>query len=255
MTTASDLSQPAPAPATKNVFQRITGVFFAPVETFADIARKPDILAPLLVILVVGFATTFMAMPKLDWEAMLAVQTEMVQKSNPNLNTADLERIQKTMLPFTKAMVAIGPALLIVGYLVIALVLWGGCRLMGGSGGYKQALSVTLYGHFPRVILMIVGTVVVMIKGSVNPIYLQTLVKSSVAGLANLDMMTQPVLFTLLAHLEIFKIWTLVLLIIGFAAVSKLSKAKTAAIVLSIWVMWLIVKVGFAALSAMRMNA
>ena len=40
--TASDITRPAPA--AKNSFQRIAGVFFAPVETFADIARKPDVL-------------------------------------------------------------------------------------------------------------------------------------------------------------------------------------------------------------------
>jgi hypothetical protein len=255
MTTTIDSTQPAQAPSTKNAFQRIAGVFFSPGETFADIARRPDILVPLLVIVVIGFVSTFLVMPKLDWDAMISLQTEMIQKSNPDVSGADMERMQRTMLPFTKGLIAISPALLILGYLVIALVIWAGCRLMGGAGDFKQAFSITLYGHFPRLILLIISTVVVMAKGSVNPILMPGLVKSSVAGFANIDMLTQQVLFTLLSHIEIFKIWTLVLLVIGFAAVSKLSKAKTAAIVLSLWLLWLTVKIGIAALGAMRMNA
>lgn len=256
--TVSDSTLPAPAPATKNSFQRIAGVFFSPAETFADIARKPDILVPLLLILVLGFVSTFMALPKLDWDGMIDMQMDTMKRQNPNLGADDLERtegIMKKMLPFTKAMVAIGPVLLIIGYLIIALVIWGACRLMGGSGDFKQAFSATLYAHFPRVILMIIGTIVVMMKGSVNPMLMQTVVKSSVAGLANIDMMKQPVLFALLGSLEIFQIWTIVLLIIGFSALSKLSKAKTAAIILTLWVVTVVAKVGFAALGAMRMKS
>ena len=256
--TVSDSTLPAPAPAAKNSFQRIAGVFFAPAETFADIARKPDILVPLLVILVIGFASTFLAMPKLDWDAMIATQMDTFKQQRSNMSDSDLARTEsmmKKMLPFTKGMVAIGPALLIIGYLIIALIIWGACRLMGGAGDFKQAFSATLYAHFPRVVLMIIGTVVVMMKGSVNPMLMQTIVKSSVAGLANIDMMEQPVLFALLGSLEIFQIWTIVLLIIGFAALSKLSKGKTAAIVITLWLVTIVVKVGFAALGAMRMKS
>ena len=253
MTTAIDSTQPAPAPATKNAFQRIAGVFFAPVETFADIARKPDILVPLLVILVVSYVGTFLSMPHLDWDAMVAQQAEMVKKQNPNVSDADLAQMGKFTTAMAKVMSFIGPLLVIIGYLIIALVVWGACRMMGGEGNFKQAFSATLYAHFPRVVLGIVSAIVIMSRGMVDPSTLATVVKSSPAFLV--DMKEQPVLFSLLASFELFQIWTIVLLILGFAALTRLSRAKTAAIIISLWVILLVVKLGFAALGAARMNS
>lgn len=253
MTATIDAPQPAPAPAPKNSFQRIAGVFFAPVETFADIARKPDILVPLLVILAIGFVSTFLVMPHLDWDAMLAQQQEMVKKQNPNVSDSDLAQMGKFTKAIGKVMGYISPVLVIIGYLIIALVIWGACRLMGGQGDFKQAFSATLYAHFPRVVLGIIASVVVMARGMVDPSTMATVVKSSPAFLV--DMKEQPVLFSLLGSFEIFQIWTIILLIIGFAALSKLSKAKTAAIIISLWVITVVVKLGFAALGAARMKA
>ena len=125
--------------------------------------------------------------------------------------------------------------------------------MMGGAGNFKQAFSATLYAHFPRVVLGVIASVVVMARGMVDPTTMATVVKSSPAFLV--DMKEQPVLFSLLGSFEIFQIWTIILLIIGFAALSKLSKAKTAAIVVSLWLVMLVVKIGFAALGAARMKA
>ena len=61
-----------------------------------------------------------------------------------------------------------------------------------------------------------------------------TMVKTNPGFLA--DMKTQPMLFALLSSLDIFTIWTIVLLIIGFAALARVSKAKAAAIVITWWV-------------------
>lgn len=253
MTAAIDSSQPAPPPAPKNAFQRIAGVFFAPVETFADIARKPDILVPLLVILVIGYVTTFMVMPHFDFDAMIAQQAEMVKKQNPNVSDGDIAQMGKFTIAFAKVMGYVSPILVLIGYMIIALVVWGACRLMGGAGDFKQAFSATLYAHFPRVVLGIIMAVVVKARGSVDPAAIATVVKSNPAFLV--DMKEQPVLFALLSSIELFQIWTIALLIIGFAALTKLSRAKTAAIIISLWVISVVVKVGFAALGAMRMKA
>jgi hypothetical protein len=251
--TTVDSTQPAPQPATKNAFQRIAGVFFSPGETFADIARKPDILVPLLVIVILGYIGTVMIMPHLDWDAMISQQTDMVKKQNPNMSDDDVARMGRITKSMGTVMGYIGPLLAIVGYLIIALVIWGACRMMGGQGDFKQAFSATLYAHFPRAVFGIITAVVVMARGMVDPSTLATVVKSSPAFLV--DMKEQPVLFALLGSIELFQIWTIILLIIGFAALTRLSKAKTAAIIVSLWIIMLVVKLGFAALGAARMKA
>jgi hypothetical protein len=243
----------APAPPAKNSFQRMAGALFAPAETFADIARRPDILVPLLVLLVIGYVTTFVAMPRLDFDATLAQQTEMMKKQNPNMSDADIERMGRITKASMKVMMYIGPMLMIAWYAVLAVVLFGAFRLMGGDGTYKQSLSATLYAWMPLLIFSIISTIVLVARGSVDPAAMPTIVKSNPAFLV--DMKTNPVLFSLLSSFDIFTIWTIVLLVFGFSALSKFSKAKSAAIILTLWVVMLVVKLGFAALGAARMNA
>lgn len=243
----------APAAPAKNVWQRITGVFFAPDETFEDIARKPDVLWPLIILTLVGFLTTAVIMPRLDMDAMVAQQAEMMQKKNPNLSDSDVERMGRITRASAKVFGWLSPALIIIGYLVIALVLWGAFRLMGGDGDFKQSLSTTLYAYVPRMILGgIIATAIIMMRGSVDPSQMATVVKTNPAFLV--DMKEQPVLFSLASSFDLFVFWTLFLLTVGFSKVARVSKAKAALIVVTLWLVTVVVKLGFAAIGAAQMK-
>jgi hypothetical protein len=58
--------------------------------------------------------------------------------------------------------------------------------------------------------------------------------------------------FALLSSFDIFSVWFLALLIIGFAYVSRLSKAKSAAIIISLWICVLLLKLIGPAMQALR---
>ncbi|HEX6085083.1 MAG TPA: Yip1 family protein, partial [Thermoanaerobaculia bacterium] len=243
----------APAAPAKNVFQRIAGVFFAPEETFADIARRPDVLWPLLILTLFGFLTTALVMPRMDMDAMVAEQGEMLKKQNPNMSDSDVERVGRMSKAMGKVSGWIGPLLIIIGYVVIALVLWGAFRLMGGDGDYKQALSTTLYAYVPRMILGgLIAVVILMLREPINPMDIPSVVKTSPAFLA--DRTEQPVLFSLLGSFDIFVLWSIYLLTVGFSKLARVSKMKAAAIIITLWLVTVVVKLGFAALGAARMN-
>ncbi|HEX7707197.1 MAG TPA: hypothetical protein VF701_12130, partial [Thermoanaerobaculia bacterium] len=80
-----------------------------------------------------------------------------------------------------------------------------------------------------------------------------TMVKSNPGFLV--DASDRPVLYSLLTSIDLFTIWTIVLLVFGFSALSKLSRGKTAAIIVTLWFVMLAIKLGFAAIGAARMNA
>lgn len=255
MTTDIDQTPPGvpPPPDTKkNVFERIAGVLFAPAETFQDIARKPDILAPLLIILLVSYVTTFLVMPKMDISSITAQQSEQMRKSNPNMSEEQMAQIERMTAASAKVMGWIGPLLGVVWYAILAGVLLLAFRLFGGEGTYKQAFSATLYAWIPLVLFGIILTIVAVARGTFDPTTAVTLVKSNPAFLV--DMKEQPILFSLLSNFDVFTIWTVFLLIVGFAALSKTSRAKAATIVLSLWAALIVVKLGLAALAASRMK-
>lgn len=236
-----------------NPFARIAGVLFAPAKTFEEIARRPDVLVPLIVIILISYLSTIVFMPRMDWDAMTAAQAEAMQKKNPNMSDDDIEQMGKFTKAFGQVMAWIGPVLYVIWFLIVAGVLLLAFRLMGGEGTFKQAFSATVYSWFPLTINAIVMTIVVLARGKFDPMQAATIVKSNPAFLV--DMQEQPVLFSLLSSFDIFTIWTIVLLIFGFAALSKFSRGKAAAIVLTLWIVLIVIKVGFAALGAMGASA
>jgi len=183
---------------------------------------------------------------------MIAKQQETMKEKNPSMSQSDLDRVAR----MTKAMAKVGPwfapIFIVAATAIIAGVLLLAFRLFGGQGNFLQAWSAVLYAWIPRVIQGIIGTIVVMARGLVDPTQMPMIVKSSPAFLV--DMKEHPALFALLASFDIFTIWSIILLIIGFAALSKTTRAKAAAIIVSIWVIVILCKTGIAGFTA-RMRA
>ena len=251
MTTDAPAAAPAPAAEPKpNSFARLVGALFSPNETFASIARRPDWVVPLLVIVIIGYVSTVVILPRMDWDGMASEQIEQVKAQNPNVSQDQLDRAARIGPAFGKVFGWIGPIFGLIWYLIVAGVLLLVFRVAGGEGTYSQAFSATLYAWVPLVINGIVLTVVAAIRGSVNPLHMATLVKSNPAFLV--DSKAQPLLFALLSSLDVFTIWTIVLLIIGFAALSRSSKTKSTAIVISLWVVCILLKLIGPAIQQLR---
>jgi hypothetical protein len=248
--TAEPYSQPpVTEPPAKNTFQRIAGVLFAPADTFRDIARKPDIIVPLVILLVLALASAIIFVPRMDVDAMMRAQME---QSGRQMSDADMEKAAKFSGSLMRVMGYLSPVWAVLIWLIIAGVLLLAFRLFGGEGNFKQAFSATLYAWIPNTIGGIITTIVVAARGTVDPTTMATLVKSSPAFLV--EQKDNPVVFALLSSLDIFTIWTLILLILGFAALSKLSRGKSAAIVISLWLVTVFVKLAGAAFTASRMK-
>lgn len=251
MTTGQD-DVPAPAspdPGPKpNSFQRIIGVLFSPDATFASIAKRPDWVVPLLLITVLAFANGILISSRIDFGA--PAREAMAQ--NKNMTQEQMDRAERMSVGMGKVAKFIGPVITIIVLLIVAGVLLLGVRVMGGDGDFKQAFSVTCYAWLPNLIQALVLTIVVLAKGAtaINPQTFPTMVRSSPAFLV--DMKTQPMAFALLSSLDIFTIWVVILLIIGFAYVGRISKAKSAAIVISLWFVTVLFKLIPAALQGLR---
>jgi hypothetical protein len=248
MSESADIAQSPtlPLPPPKSGLQRVAGVLFSPGETFSDIARKPDILIPLLLIIVVGFVSVILVAPHLDFDAMLSQQREMMKEKNPNMSEQDMERVERFQKGAMKAGPWFGPIIIVVMTVITAGVLLLAFRLFGGEGSFMQAWSTVLYAWIPRVIQSIIVSIIVLARGKVNPMEMDTVVKSNLGFLV--DIKEHPGLFSLLASIDLFTIWYIVLLIIGFAIVAKVSRAKSATIVLSIWLLIILIKSGAAGL-------
>lgn len=229
--------------------QRIVGALFSPDETFREIALKPDVLIPLLIILVLTTISGIVLAPRLDYESL---RPQMAAK-NPNLAPEDLDRAIKMAGAVGKVSAYASPVLVLLVFVCVAAVLLLAFRLFGGEGTFFQAFSIVTYAWIPRVIQSVILTVIIAIKGMADVNDIPTLVRSNPAFLV--DMADHPVLFSFLATFDVFTIWTVVLLIIGFAYMSRFTKARSATIIVSIWAFITVLKLGFAAMGAAKMKA
>jgi len=66
------------------------------------------------------------------------------------------------------------------------------------------------------------------------------------------SMKSNPMAFAVLTSLDIFTIWVLILFIIGFTYVARVSKAKAATIVVTLWLVTVAFKVVPAAIRSLR---
>jgi hypothetical protein len=251
-TAAPVLPPPATAPS-KGPFARLIGALFSPGETFEDIARKPDVLVPILVFVLIGYACTVITVPRMTFDTLLETQHEAMRKQNPQMTDKDFESVDRITMAFTKVMTWLGPLVGVVMYLVFAGVFYLVFRMFGGQGTFKQALSATLYAWVPMILFSIVMTVVIAMRGTFDPIEMPILVKSNPAFLT--DMKEHPVLFSFFSSLDVFTVWVLALMSFGYSSMSKLSRVKSFVIVFSVYFAWVFVKLGFAAMNAARMKA
>ncbi len=252
MTVGQDPAIATPAPSnepTPNSFQRIIGVLFSPDATFASIARRPDWVVPLVLLLIVSLAAGVIMAPRIDF----AAPAREAMEQNKNVSQEQIDKTVRISTSIGKVFTYLAPVLSLIGLLVIAGVVLLAFRIFGGEGDFKQAFSVTCYSSIPSIIKSVVTLIIIAAKGGlIHPQTLATIVRSNLGFLV--DYKTNPVAFALLSSFDIFSVWFLALLIIGFSYVARVSKVKAAVTIISLWILVLLLKLIGPALQTLRAN-
>jgi hypothetical protein len=251
MTEVEASSQPVPprAEPKPNPWQRIIGVFFSPTETMESVARRPDIVVPLIVLCVISLLIGIVFAPRVDFAA--PAREAMEDKGAP---PEQIEQMSKMSNMIGKVASYASPLIMAVTLAVLAGIFLLAFRIMGGEGDYKQAFAITTYAWYIQTLRSIITAVVILLRGGVvGAQELETIVRSNPAFLV--DMKSNPPLFSLLTNIDLFTIWWLFVMIVGFAAMSRFSRAKAAAIVIGLWLVKVIFAAGMAALSMLGRKA
>jgi hypothetical protein len=94
----------------------------------------------------------------------------------------------------------------------------------------------------PLVIRRLLNGVVMLTKPVVDPEKAQMLLRSNLAFLV--DMKSNPAGWAALASLDVFAIWTVILTIIGLAQLPRMTRGRSAVVVISIWVIFTLLGIG-----------
>ena len=218
----------APKPG---LFQRIGGVLTAPEETFQEIVARPKWGAPLLLWMVLSLIGGVIVAQLVDFNA--AAREVIEQRRNVPADAID--RAVGMTAAIMKISSYASPVFVAVVFALVAGAVFLVFRMTGAEGTFAQSFAVTLYAWTPNIIQSIIFQIIVLARsGDVDLIRMQSVVRSNPSFLV--DPVAHPLMFQALGSVDAFRIWTVALFIIGFAVVGRTSKAKSAAIVVSLWV-------------------
>jgi Yip1-like protein len=247
-------SMPAAAPQTASPAlsetQRILNTFIAPSKTFSDLRRNPRWWVPWIVLAIASVAFMVVIDQKVGFDQIAHTMTANSSRAAQMEQLPPDQRAQRyeSMAKFTRIFAYASPLTGLLIYLIIAAVLMGTFRFGAGADiGYKTSLAIVMYGSLPFVISALLG--ILSLSAGANPesFNLNNPVASNPAYF--MDMAGNKFFYTLASALDVFTIWSIVLMAIGFARNSKLRAGTCFTVIASWYLLWKLLTAGLALLS------
>ncbi|MFY9826373.1 MAG: YIP1 family protein [Thermoanaerobaculia bacterium] len=228
-------------------FGRLLGALVAPVKTFRSIAARPTWGAALLLILAVSAGVAYVVSMRTDYHDVI---TQAAKEKGRDVDPAMLDKQIEVMQKVGPAITAVSvPVVIIIFSLLAALIYWVVFKLLGADFSYKSSFAVGLHSGLPSVVMGLLTLPVVLSKPSLGyaDVKSGTFLQSNLAFLAPEN--AKAWVTALYASVDFFTLWTLVLSIIGYKALSPRLSTKTAAlVVILVTLLFVGVRVGLAAL-------
>jgi hypothetical protein len=210
-----------PEPAGMNQFSRLTGVFFEPGKTFADIAERPSWLVPLLLVIVAALAFYALYGQHVGWERALRHQMETSPRAQQQMDRLPAEQREAAIAMQVKFMgigYYIGTIVMVPLMCVIsaAIVLGIASGIMSAGVKFKQVFAIICYAALPGVLKNVLSIVVMFLK-SPDEFNLQNPLAFNPAAFMD-PINSSKFLYTVAMSLDLFTIWTILLTAVGLKA-------------------------------------
>lgn len=224
-------------------FYRLVGVLIRPRQTFAEIGSESHAswftpmlaltIMAALAVLVAGYLRTRAAMmgeiplPP-DW-----------QYWTPDMQNQYMQAQQATQGPAFMYVIPLVGSLtaLWLGWLILGGLLHLGSTLFGGRGSMQSALNIVAWGSLPYALRDVLRIIFMLSVGHV-------IASPGLSGFTNGAGMVQQ----LLTRTDIFLLWNIFLLVIGFAVADGLPRGKAFASVAAVMLLVLLAQSGIGAL-------
>jgi hypothetical protein len=218
--------QPDPTPAGMGAFSRITGVFFEPGATFADIGKRPTWFLPLLLSILATFAFYSTYGQKIGWARAMQQQiatnpkvAQQIEQIPAEQRDAQLAMRAKFMgIAYQASPVIMTPIIMLIS----AAILLGLTAMMSAGLRFKQVFAIVCFASLPMVIKFLLSIVVVFLKNPDDFNLMNPLAFNIAAFMDPIN--SSKFLYTFALAFDAFAIWTIVLTAIGLSAAAGRKK-------------------------------
>ncbi len=232
-------------PARRLDFPRLLAVLFRPRRAFQEMTSeaRASWLTPMLLLTLTAVLAVLVA-GYLRTRAAMAGEVQLPpdwQYWSPDMQNNYMQAQQATQGPvFMYVMPMIGALTgLWLGWLLLGALLHFGSTLLGGRGSMQGALNIVAWASLPFAVRDLLRIVFMLAAG-------HTIASPGLSGFVT----TPGFLSQLLTRVDIFVVWQIVLLILGFSIADSLPRGKAAAGVIVILLLALLAQAGLSTLTS-----
>lgn len=227
---------------------RIFGTFGSPGRTFADIAREPHFILCWCVQIVVGVGFAVMLLHKVGAYA-LARQAIMQSSRASALDPAALQTAIANSAKLFQFGVYISPAASIIVLLFLGWIFQGISNfLLGQEARYKQTMSMVSHAYLTQTLFALLAMLVLALMADPTTFQITNPMGTNLGFFLD-KANTSAFLYAFGTHLDVFSLWTVVLLSLGLAKLGgrkgKFGSALGATA--SLWLLYCLVASGVTA--------
>lgn len=215
-----------------SLIQRIIGVFTSPSATFQAIREKPNWIVPLIILLVISIASGMLLRSVIVQEQMTK-QQEMLEKRGMSQEQIDEAMSRGEGWMRTMFYPSIILALIVITLLTSGIWLLVSNTVLGGSAKYSQLLGVVVYRGFIDTVGGLIKLPIMLSKGTMNVHFsLATFLSDDKSG---------TFLYKILQKVEVFNVWSIAVLCLGIAVMSRKKVSQVWPWVVGIYVLYYVV--------------
>jgi len=225
---AAPTMAPEPAGSGLSEPQRLINTFLAPKKTFEDLKRNARWWAPWAISAVFTLIFAIAVVQKVDMVRFAQQQNERSPAQQRRLEGLTPEQRQQGLAiqaTVTKVIFYAWPVVILLGGMLFAAILMGVFNfVLAAEVSFGRALGVVFYSFFPWNLATILLTISLLVSADPNSIDLNNPMPTNPGFF--LDPLGNKFLYTIASSLDIFRIWALILLGIGFSAASTNGKPR-----------------------------
>jgi hypothetical protein len=231
--------------------ERVIDVFVAPAKTFTDVRRSASWWLPWLIVSVLSTVFSYTILNKVGVPALVDSTVRSSPMLENQLSNATPEAAANIRAGIAKQFqfMYIYPVLAVLVALIVAGVLLGTANFVfAGRATYGQMLAVWFYGTLPLTLLSVLTVVAIYAGMSTDGFNIKNAIGTNI-GFYLQDGSTPKWLVTLLSSVDVFSIWTAVVLSIGVSTVAGIRRSAGAIVVFGWWALYVLMQTGIAAVT------
>lgn len=233
--------------------QRLINVFIAPSKTFDDIKRKSRWWVPWLLLSLVGSLYILTVDKKITFEAIIDARNahlssfmqHVIEQMPPEQKQLMYER---QINGYRRGIYTSLIFVLIYGLLAAAVLTPTFNFVFDAGVKFKHALAVVFYGSLPRILWIALGILVIFVGVGPEGFDMENPVATSLGAFLGINSDNR-FLYRFLTGFDIFFIWIVVVIAIGFIQISARKKISKGAAIAAVGGWYLVLMLCRAALS------